>query len=402
MAAHYAFIMYVNDVEIKRGIQKNPKTFKSVECYAGSKEKMSINGLVRNLKYNQTNEDFVVPSNFTLERGKIIETIRTWPKAWFVKVKFVLHSKGTNRYYGIFQFMNGTETCCGYGSRIPAMYVDTFSNNIHLSIVLLDSTSTKFHFTYNGEGIILDREYNFHIQSEPIQFEGQDIQKVWIGVDDVIVNVVFNYVNIDIENVDVYGSGTASEAADVTIKELDYGPVEFSGKLKGPRSYKIRRGFLINQIPIWPKEWFVKFKVIINTFDVGSSSYAWYNIIHFTEGANNNAYGTRVPSMFIHKVSQTMQLHFDYKGSDGIYRRKLTGQYPIQSGREYGIHVQSEEVIYQGENIHKIRVSIDGVEVAHVYNYFAEVFHNVNIYASNPWHGSMEGVIKDLEFGPLS
>ena len=50
--------MYVNDNEVKREIQKNPKIFKSVECYAGGKDRMSINGLVRNLKYNQSNKDF--------------------------------------------------------------------------------------------------------------------------------------------------------------------------------------------------------------------------------------------------------------------------------------------------------------------------------------------------------
>ena len=50
--------MYVNDNEVKREIQKNPKTFINVECYAGVKEQNAINGMVRNLKYNQSNNDF--------------------------------------------------------------------------------------------------------------------------------------------------------------------------------------------------------------------------------------------------------------------------------------------------------------------------------------------------------
>ena len=57
MASHYAIIMYVNDVEVKREIQKNPKKFTKVECYAGGKDTNSINGMVRNLKYNQSNSD---------------------------------------------------------------------------------------------------------------------------------------------------------------------------------------------------------------------------------------------------------------------------------------------------------------------------------------------------------
>ena len=58
MASYYVLVMQVDGNEVKRTFQKNPETFTNVECYAGGKEKKSINGLVRNLKYIQRRVEF--------------------------------------------------------------------------------------------------------------------------------------------------------------------------------------------------------------------------------------------------------------------------------------------------------------------------------------------------------
>uniref|UniRef100_A0A7M5XLT4 Uncharacterized protein n=1 Tax=Clytia hemisphaerica TaxID=252671 RepID=A0A7M5XLT4_9CNID len=93
MANNYILQMFIDDNEVKRKIQKNPKTFTNVECYAGGKDKMTINGQVMNLKYNQSNKDFDGSlSDFKLTTNNVIETIPRWPKEWFVKVKMIVHS----------------------------------------------------------------------------------------------------------------------------------------------------------------------------------------------------------------------------------------------------------------------------------------------------------------------
>ena len=77
------------------------------------------------------------------------------------------------------------------------------------------------------------REYNFHLQSEPSRFDGQDIHKVLISVDDVIVKVEYNYGAIDFQNLKVYAGDPVNIATVATMKELDYGPFECSDKQKG-------------------------------------------------------------------------------------------------------------------------------------------------------------------------
>ena len=63
--------MYVNDNEVKREIQKNPKTLTNVECYAGVKEQNAINGMVRNLKYNQSTNDFGKIKSFKIKLNHV-------------------------------------------------------------------------------------------------------------------------------------------------------------------------------------------------------------------------------------------------------------------------------------------------------------------------------------------
>ena len=169
----------------------------------------------------------------------------------------------------------------------------------------------------------------------------------------------------------------------------------------GPISYKPQVDFLIDQIQTWPKEWFVKFKVIVHDFNTPD---IWNTLIHFTIGENFGTYGERVPGFWIHKPTETFTFSFDYKDSQiswQLYRFDWSGQ--IELGREYDIHIQSEAAFHERQNIHKIWGSIDGVEVCSVYNYQAEILQNVKIYVGNPWHGVFsQSVVKDLEYGPLN
>ena len=172
----------------------------------------------------------------------------------------------------------------------------------------------------------------------------------------------------------------------------------------GPKSYKVRKDFLIDQIQTWPTEWFVKFKLIVNTLDIGSAE-VWYNVIHFTEGESNEQYGTRIPALFINKLKQKMAFFIDYKRSDGTYTHYYSElNEPIEIGREYHIQFRSEAIVHNGQNIHKVSASVEGGTVSNEFanNYYAEVFNNVKIYASNPWFDSLKDTIKDLEIGPLN
>ena len=126
----------------------------------------------------------------------------------------------------------------------------------------------------------------------------------------------------------------------------------------------------------------------------------WNTLVHFTIGGDFGTYGERVPGLHIFKPTKTFNFSFDYINSGTswqLFTENWSGQ--IELGREYDIHIQSEAVLHNGQNIHKIWGSIDGVEVCSVYNYQAEVLQNVNIYVGDPWYGVLsQSVMKDLEY----
>ena len=63
----------------------------------------------------------------------------------------------------------------------------------------------------------------------------------------------------------------------------------------GLRSYQIKQNFLVDQIQTWPKEWFVKFKLVVTAFN---SPYEWPIILHFTTGGNKGTFGNRIPALW--------------------------------------------------------------------------------------------------------
>ena len=71
------------------------------------------------------------------------------------------------------------------------------------------------------------------MQTETAEMDGNQIHKIWLSIDDVIVGVVYNYDAREFDDVKVYASNIWYEAGDATIKEMDYGPIEYSDKPKG-------------------------------------------------------------------------------------------------------------------------------------------------------------------------
>ena len=72
------------------------------------------------------------------------------------------------------------------------------------------------------------------MQTETAELDGSQIHKIWLSVDDVIMGVVYNHAAREFDDVKVHASNILwHSVGDATIKEIDYGSIEYSDKPKG-------------------------------------------------------------------------------------------------------------------------------------------------------------------------
>ena len=123
--------------------------------------------------------------------------------------------------------------CCQYGTRQPGYFINTNDKKFHFIFINIDENTAEQIHEFLSEEIEFGREYNIHMQTETAEMDGNQIHKIWLSIDDVIVGVIYNYDAREFDDVKVYTSNIWYEAGDATIKEMDYGPIEYSDKPKG-------------------------------------------------------------------------------------------------------------------------------------------------------------------------
>ena len=91
------------------------------------------------------------------------------------------------------------------------------------------------HIRYAKHGVTYEenKEYNIQIQTEAANFNGSQIHKVWISVNNIIVGVGYNYNAEVLNDVKVYCGNPWKDVFDTTIKDFDYGALSSSGLTQG-------------------------------------------------------------------------------------------------------------------------------------------------------------------------
>merc|ERR1719430_660861 len=160
--------------------------------------------------------------------------------------------------------------------------------------------------------------------------------------------------------------------------------------LYGPSGdISIKANNLLHTIPHLKKEFVVEFYLKPSKFLKG-----WSNVLHMTTGCDYGKYGCRTPAVWFGP------------GDDG----RLVLQSAVNGAIDYGYGVQPAPIIPAGKWTHisiaqfmegekmKFEVRINGLIIkgGNVTNNSPQDFHNVKVYASDPWHQVQPGVIRGL------
>ena len=162
----------------------------------------------------------------------------------------------------------------------------------------------------------------------------------------------------------------------ITSKTL----INFFYILTGPRSYKVQKGLIVDEIEIWPREWTVKTRFIIHSNPLEDTT-IWANIIHFTEGADHNVYGSRIPALFLQRHEKWMHLSINIINSDGDYEN-FFNTVPYEVNKEYDVVFQTESTSTTtsgGQEIYKSWFSVNGVVIEERLNYVSQDLTNVKV-----------------------
>ena len=143
-------------------------------------------------------------------------------------------------------------------------------------------------------------------------------------------------------------------------------------------------------LPQLGKQWYLSFDIIPGKALVDT----WANIVHATIGGNIDNYGDRTPGVWFRP--KTRRLHIctalgtnrNYCYDHGTLPNRFT-------------NVQVRQTWSTEENVYKYIITIDGRVVRRVTNTRAQVFKNVTLYASDPWHKAADAFVRNLVFTNL-
>lgn len=110
------------------------------------------------------------------------------------------------------------------------------------------------------------------------------------------------------------------------------------------------------------------------------------SVLHFTEGRNMKFLGDRIPAIF-------------FEGKKLLVRTSLS--HYINYGFNYDEFpldrwVDIQVMYFKANSTYRCKVVVDGEEIGNVENNNPQEYQYVDVYASNPWHPSFNGKIRNL------
>ena len=126
-------------------------------------------------------------------------------------------------------------------------------------------------------------------------------------------------------------------------------------------------------------------------FELNASSFtgSWQSVFHMTIRDNSGKYGDRIPGVWTHGnpdriyISSAVNNDHNYAKFIDIEKNKWISFEVTQR------HERTGEYIY--------KLLMNGAEVVKTINERPTNFENVMVYASDPWHPSVNGSIRNME-----
>ena len=126
------------------------------------------------------------------------------------------------------------------------------------------------------------------------------------------------------------------------------------------------------------KEWGLDYKIEFDIAVQTQPQNAYTSVFHLSTGQNGKNVGARIPGVWVNKKGF---LHFCTLFSAKELPWGNCFNHKIEFGQDY--HVVIEQ--YEEDEVYKYEIEVDG-QIVHSIQYDdAQLFSNVDFYASNPW-----------------
>ena len=144
----------------------------------------------------------------------------------------------------------------------------------------------------------------------------------------------------------------------------------------------IKQNHLVTTLPILTKEYEVIFEAM-PTATVGG----WRTVLHLTSlNHGNGGYGGRIPAIF--PLGATWYITNAISGNGNFYAKN-----PVLKNNEWSTF-RIKQSLENGK--YEYRVYVNGKELDKRVNTQPRDFHEVKVYAGDPWYAAQPGFIKNL------
>ena len=148
----------------------------------------------------------------------------------------------------------------------------------------------------------------------------------------------------------------------------------------------VSQGNLLAELPILSTEWSVSFFIRLIDEEPVSSS-----ILHLTTGDRGGSYDNKMPNLYRVKNTDKIQIVYDVNGIQAVQLFRY--EFVRDEKTKVEIHQR-----YVKDGIYRVYIMVDNLEVYSTVNNDARQFHNVKIYAGNPFAQSAIAFISDFKY----
>ena len=140
----------------------------------------------------------------------------------------------------------------------------------------------------------------------------------------------------------------------------------------------------IKTLPIITKEFTIRFEMNASSF-IGS----WQSLFHMTIRDNVGKYGDRIPGVWTHGNPDRLFISYAVNNDPNYHKYIDIGKDKWISFEVTQRHERTGEYIY--------KLLMNRAEIVKTINERPTNFENVMVYASDPWHPSFDGSIRNME-----
>ena len=148
--------------------------------------------------------------------------------------------------------------------------------------------------------------------------------------------------------------------------------------------FRPTKGVSITTLPKITKEFAIRFEVNASSF-----SNVWHNLLHMTKGGNDKDHGNRIPYVGIHDGS--LAISYSVNDDDNYHKRVHINKNEWISFEVSQTHERT------GEYRYKVLMNEVEQEAFSAINEKPRDFEHVGVFASDPWHPSFDGLIRNIE-----